>query len=155
MLKNNKTILLNISEEYGYQHWWVLYTEEEFEEVRRRWQTMRGLHCLVPVDLIFPGARGQFGEWPPKPVCPELAKTCTVYNAHVHQHDDSFLATVTYKIPETVNGNEKLFMINGNVYTDAQISQLLDESRKRRSDDFYALYPEYAPQTARPEQQAG
>lgn len=155
MDNNNKTILLNISEEYGYQHWWALYTQEEFDEVRRRWKTMKGLNCLVPVDLIFPGARGQFGEWPPKAVCKGLFSTYEVYGAHVHDSDDSHLETVRYTIPDTVDGNENLFELDGVVYTDAQISQLLDESRKRRSDDFYALYPEYAPQAAGAESQAG
>jgi hypothetical protein len=155
MDEDNKTILLNISEEYGYQHWWVLYTKNEFAEACRRWKTMKGLNCLVPVDLIFLGARGQFGEWPPKAVCKSLAAKCKVYCAHVHEADDSHLATVSYTIPETVDGNEDLFELDGVVYTDNQIMQLLDESRTRRNDDFYALYPEYAPQTARAEPKAG
>lgn len=138
--------LLNIVEEYGYQHWWLLCTQAEFDEICRRWQTMKRLNCLVPVDLIFPGARGQFGEWPPEALCTTRAADARVVRAHVHESDDSFLETVNYTIPPATDENDDSFELDGVVYTREQIKKLLDESRERRSADYYALHPEHAPQ---------
>jgi len=151
-----KNILVRIEEEFGYQYWWALYTPGQFEDIKRRWQTMKGLNCLVPVDLIFPGARGCFGEWPPEALCiMEFANTVEV-GAHVHQHDDSYVDNLPYDIPETVNGvDDGSFEIDGVVYSDADIQTLLAESRKRRDDEFFTAHPEYAPTAARAEPETG
>lgn len=138
-------VLLDISEEYGYQHWWLLCTEDEFADICRRWQTMKNLSCLVPVDFVFPGARGQFAVWPPEGACKSRAENARVVKAHVHQHDDSWLDGVTYNIPASVDENDDTFELDGIAYTREQIVALLDESRARRTADYFTLHPEDKP----------
>ena len=151
-----KNILVSISEEYGYQHWWAVYTPEQFEDIKRRWQTMKGLNCLVPVDLIFPGARGCFGEWPPEALCPKnVDENYVTVSAHVHQCDDSHLADVAYDIPPNADEDDDSFELDGVVYSYAEINNLRDESRKRRDDEFFTAHPEYAPTAARAEPETG
>jgi hypothetical protein len=150
-----KKVLVQISEEYGYQHWWALYTIEAFNEIRQRWKTMRGLNCLVPVDLIFPGARGCFGDWPPAAICENVVKDCVIVSAHVHECDDSYLQGVTYNIPPNADENDDSFEIDGRVYSRKEIDALFDESRKRRNDEFFTAHPEYAPTAAGAEPETG
>lgn len=138
------TVIVRIDEEYGYQDWWVVYTREQFEEAKRRWQTMKGLSCLVPVDLIFPGARGCFGEWPPKDLCRTVVKDSAEIWGHVHQPDDSHFAGLQYDIPEHCDAGEDWFEIDGKTYSPQDIDRLREESRKRRDDDYFALHPEHA-----------
>jgi len=150
-----QNILVRIVEEYGYQDWWAVYTPEQFENIKRRWQTMKGLNCLVPVDIVFPGARGCYGEWPPKALCPAEAEKCKVVNAHVHQYDDSYLEGVTYEIPPPANEEDDSFEIDGVQYSANTVHKLLADSRKRRDDEFFTTYPEHAAQAARAESETG
>jgi hypothetical protein len=41
-----QTITLVIEEEYGYKWWVAKLTEQEWQDLRERWQTIRGLNCL-------------------------------------------------------------------------------------------------------------
>ena len=49
-------ITIWIQEEYGHRNWVATLTNQEYRDLIRRWQTMRGLTCTVPVDLIIPQA---------------------------------------------------------------------------------------------------
>jgi hypothetical protein len=138
-------VLIDIQEEYGYQHWWLLCTEDDFAEVCRRWQTMKNLSCLVPIDLVFPGARGQFNQWPPEAACKSRAENARVVRAHVHQCDDSWLDDITYNIPTSLDESDDSFEIDGVVYTSEQIMSLLNESRAKRTADYFTLHPEDKP----------
>ena len=102
-------MILYISEEYGYRHWLAELTDGEYEDLLRRWNTMRGLNCLVPVTLIVPQAR----EIDPKSgICfdrdriPEDAKHC-----HIHECDDSRIEGSDYRIPD-----DEFFWIDGVKY---------------------------------------
>jgi hypothetical protein len=138
----DKNIIVRIDEEYGFQTWWVVYTPAQFAEVCYKWTTMKNLNCLVPVDLIFPGARGCFGEWPPRAVCPVDFETYERHTAHVHQADDSyFTGAKGFHIPDD---DIEAFEIHNVIYNHAELCRLREISQQERTNDFYRLYPEYA-----------
>ncbi len=95
-------MILLISEEYGYRHWLAELTDAEYQELIRRWETMRGLNCLVPVKLIVPQAR----EMSDEEDYPQEAKRC-----HIHECDDSHLEGSSYKIPD-----DEFFWLDGQKY---------------------------------------
>jgi hypothetical protein len=83
-----------IDEEYGYKMWIAEVSDVELSELIRRWKTIRGLNCLVPVTSIFPTAKeiDILEE--------DIEKD--VIKAHVHECDDSYFeAAGEYKIPES------------------------------------------------------
>ncbi len=95
-------MILLISEEYGCRHWTANLTDDEYKELIRRWETMRGLYCSVPVRLICPQAiplldREDFPE--------------NTLHCHIHQYDDSHLDGTNYKIPD-----DEFFWIDGKKY---------------------------------------
>lgn len=105
-----------IEEEYGYRDWVAELSEEELAELRRRWCTMRGLFCSVPVPLIVPQAREASEEdsmnysregW---------------LSAHIHECNDSWLEGVDYEIPEAEPG---VFHMDGRQYTLVDFSNML------------------------------
>ena len=98
-----------ISEEYGYYHWWARLEPQEFEDLKKRWVTMRGLHCLVPVWLIIP----QAVEVEDHAKLMRLLKTKKHLKCHIHECDDSHLEGVAYHIPK-----DKDFWIDGIRFTD-------------------------------------
>jgi hypothetical protein len=89
-----------IDEEFGYKMWIAKVSDIELSELIRRWKTMRGLNCLVPVTTIFPTALEidvdfDIGE--------------NVIRAHVHECEDSFFESADgYEIPES-----NVFFIDG------------------------------------------
>jgi len=96
------SLLIKINEEYGFRHWTAEVTQEQFEEICRKWQTIKGLNCLVPVTLIFPTAKKH---------CPQDDRVVD-YSAHVHEFDDSnFSGAPDYVIPKAEN-----FEMDGKVY---------------------------------------
>lgn len=129
----SKPVLVSISEEYGYQEWYAVYSQQEFAKIVDRWNSMKGLNCLVPVDFIFPGAKPYFDQIP---VCVSAVDNYEMLGAHVHQSDDSFLDGGN-KVPEA-----EQFEIEGRVYTDEEISKLFQESRARSEQHLKATYPE-------------
>jgi hypothetical protein len=127
-------VFLKISEEYGFQSWYAFLTNEEFEEAKRRWQTIKGLNCLVPVQFIFPQAkmydrgverwnlrftdeRFQPEDYEFENIWGQIAIVC----AHVHQSDDSYLDCVEYEIPES-----DYFEMDGKIYSDSDITTIRD-----------------------------
>ena len=105
-----EVITINIEEEYGYRSWIAHVTPEEFEIIKKRWKTIRGLHCCVPVNLIIPQAIESF----PK----KEYMRGKVLHCHIHQSDDSFLDEVEYKIPEAEE-----FEIDGRVFSLEELSK--------------------------------
>lgn len=116
-------VLLLVSEEYGYQNWYRICTEEEYREIVRRWNTMKGLNCLVPVDFVIPGAEPFHNCRYPVPET-EL-ENYTIKGAHVHEPDDSGLDDA-----EPVQDAET-FEIEGTTYSEEEIMEKLEESRRR------------------------
>jgi len=101
-----------VEEEYGYGYWLAIVCDQDLEEIKRRWLTMRGLNCLVPITMIFPTAKRcsieDWEEWINPP------SGTNVFHSHVHQADDShFDALPKYKIPEADK-----FEIDGKSYSD-------------------------------------
>jgi hypothetical protein len=94
-----------IVEEYGYRDWLAKLDPWEYQDLIRRWKTIRGLTCLVPVKLIVPQAK-ELDDL--RPVEVKYDKRC-----HIHEHDDSYLQDVDYKIPEDTH-----FWMDGRMYTE-------------------------------------
>jgi hypothetical protein len=103
----NNPILLLINVEHGNAYWEAALSLEEFIELQNRWKTIRGLHCLVPVNLIIPQAKPIAEE-------PNLSWN-TKYNrrCHIHMHSDSWLEGINYRIPEA-----EYFHMEGQTYLD-------------------------------------
>lgn len=110
---------LLISEEYGYRHWLATLTNDEYDTLIARWNTMSGLNCLVPITLIIPQAKELTDE--------EYFDNKLTYDnyCHIHECDDSSLDGTDYKIPYT-----KEFCIDGRTYTETEIFDELDAIRK-------------------------
>ena len=51
-----RVVRLYIREEFGFAHWAAILTNDEYRDLLRRWETMRGLNCCVPVVTIVPQA---------------------------------------------------------------------------------------------------
>lgn len=127
-MSDENNVILLITEEYGYQHWLAVLTQTEFDAAVARWKTMKGLHSLVPVELLFPQAKISSRE--------ELASAeeqasfygDKVVTVHVHQADDSRIAGVVYEIPETEN-----FEIAGKVYSEDEINDIFQAHRRKTS----------------------
>lgn len=133
-----QTIILTISEEYGYRHWYAVLSEQQFAQLQKDWQTIKGLSCIVPVQFLIPQARPLWAL----PVTPEhqiyltqngLAEhNVRIRGAHIHQSDDSGLAGVAYDIPE-----QEEFEFLGKTYTHDEVSALFNEYSNRESREFY------------------
>lgn len=117
-----------IVEEYGYRDWIAYLTQEEYDELCRRWKTMKGLHCGVPVTLIIPQAKlVDFDDpdvWKDVNVH-ELASQPNTRRCHIHEHDDSYLEGCEYEIPEAqLDGSDPHFCrfeMDGVSYTYAEL----------------------------------
>lgn len=117
----NRTVVW-IEEEYGYAHWYAIYSRREYAQICDRWMTMKNLNCLVPVRLVFPGAKPYDPASPP--ICNSERLEMDESYAHVHESEDSaFGGCPSYKIPD----NDGDFEINGRVYTDQEIEALRDK----------------------------
>jgi hypothetical protein len=144
----SKTVLLTISEEYGYRNWYAVLTRAEYEQVCADWKTLKGLNCLVPVRFLIPQA---------KPLwilrfTPEHAFTMTVeglagmdveiVGAHIHESDDSGLGGVDYSIPE-----QETFEFKGKAYTYDAVLDLFQADKDLESvetDKTLEEHPELA-----------
>ncbi len=112
-------MLLYIQEEYGYREWLAEVSEEEFTDLKRRWQTMRGLFCSVPVQLIIPQAREmEDKDFEDLRISP-YDKGC-----HIHECDDSYLEEVDYDIPE-----DESFWLDGKSYSHQDIYAWIDKNK--------------------------
>jgi hypothetical protein len=87
-------IRIFIREEYGYREWVADLTDDEYRDLLRRWETMRGLSCLVPVSLIISQAREVLEE----EYTVEFIKPCL--KCHIHESSDSCLEGSSYEIPD-------------------------------------------------------
>ncbi|RJQ25034.1 hypothetical protein C4577_06525 [Candidatus Parcubacteria bacterium] len=104
-------INLVIDEEYGYRTWLAKLTEEEYAQLIKRWETMKGLSCLVPVKMIIPQAVEIDDEY----VIRMLDDNIPYRRCHIHECDDSHLQGSSYKIPK----HDK-FCMNGVEYEEHQ-----------------------------------
>jgi hypothetical protein len=110
--KEVKLVTIRIEEEYGYRTWKAVLTEEEYKEVLRRWETMKGLYCSVPVQLIIPQAVEIDDSDPIINVW--KANDMGVKFCHIHECDDSYISGSEYVIPEY---EDHLFFMDGVQYT--------------------------------------
>src|SRR5262245_48737628 len=88
-------IKLLIDEEYGYRTWLAELSQEEYAQLLKRWETIRGMSCLVPVRLVVP----QAVEITDEKVIEMLDAGQTFYRCHMHEEDDSHLEGSIYEIP--------------------------------------------------------
>jgi hypothetical protein len=138
-----KTVLLTISEEYGYRNWYAVLTRAEYDQICADWQTMKGLNCLVPVRFLVPQAKPL---WMLK-YTPEHAFTMTldglagmdveIVGSHIHQADDSGLGDIKYDIPE-----QDTFEFKGREYTDDEVHALHSADRDREDVEINAVIAE-------------
>lgn len=137
-------IILNISEEYGCNQWYAILSNERYEELKKNWQTIKGLNCLVPVRFLIPEAVNfplriedqKFAD-------PEFLRenNVRIENAHIHQSDDSYIADLNYEIPEQEN-----FEFMGIEYTSEQISEIFNKYRTEDDQEYdkrYEANPEF------------
>ena len=96
---------LLIQEEYGYRHWMVDLNDEEYRDLIRRWETMSGLGCLVPVIVIIPQATPLDAT--------SLAGMTFDAHCHIHGCEDSYLDGSSYTIPPSDDGR---FWMDGQPY---------------------------------------
>jgi hypothetical protein len=104
-------IKLLIDEEYGYATWLAELTQEEYMQLLARWETMRGLNCLVPVRMVIPQAK----EIELEQVIKMLDRGETFYRCHMHEDDDSHLEGSNYTIPKDTH-----FWIEGRKYEEKE-----------------------------------
>jgi hypothetical protein len=130
---------LVISEEYGCQMWYAILSEVEFEKLSKRWKTIKGLNCLVPINFIIEGAKPlvQYDFFSinfdnKKIHLIDVENFFDIVECHIHQSDDSFIEGVDYGIPE---GN---FEIDGKVFSDEEVEAIFHQY----SDDNLALFEE-------------
>ena len=139
-----------ISEEYGFPHWFVVYNRRVLEQVKNHWKTMKNLNCLVPVPLIFPGAKQYCDDHPP--ICDVERDAMQVFHAHVHESDDSgFDGCPNFKIPD----DEGDFEINGKVFTHDAVVALRDKEMEKSREYLRQTYPEYFAPAAGAESETG
>ncbi len=93
-------ITLWIVEEYGYRDWIAVLNETECADLLKRWSTIRGLTCLVPVTLIVPQAVEVEEGHPYYPLNVWEAQRKNWLRAHIHEHDDSHMPGNEHEIPE-------------------------------------------------------
>lgn len=131
-------IFMSISEEYGCQEWYAVLSDDQFENLKKRWMTIKGLNCLVPVNFIIEQA---------KPLCnhekfpikvgnfivelKDIDLFMNVISAHIHESDDSGISGIIYEIPES-----EFFEIDGIAYTQEQISDIFHDYRIK-NDIFF------------------
>lgn len=89
-------IKLAIEEEYGYRLWVAYLTKEQYDDLITRWNTMRGLHSLVPVTLIIPQALPAHAL---EDINIHALREQGARRCHIHEHDDSYLEGSIYNIP--------------------------------------------------------
>lgn len=142
----SKHILLLISEEYGYQHWYGIYHEDHYRNIVARWNTMKGLNCLVPVDFVIPGAMLYYDRYP---VCENTLDQYTIRHAHIHECDDSHLDGAN-PVPDAEN-----FEIEGRVYSREEVSDMLDASRKAQREYLETISPNCFTEAAGAEPETG
>lgn len=100
-------IKILIEEECGYRFWLAEITQDEYAKLLARWETMRGLNCLVPVELIVPQAVRISDE----EMIEMFDKGESFYRCHIHEHDDSYIEGSYYKIPP-----DECFWMEGQKY---------------------------------------
>lgn len=142
----SKTILLLISEEYGYQNWYGLYDENQYKNIVARWNTMKGLNCLVPVDFIIPHAMLYESRYP---VCENSLDQFEIKHAHIHESDDSHLDGAN-PVPPADD-----FEIEGRVYSREEVCALLDASRKAQDEYFKTISAHCFTEATGPESETG
>jgi hypothetical protein len=98
-------VTLYINEEYGCIHWLATLTVEEYRDLIRRWETIRGLSCSIPVQLIVPQAKQVTFD--------QLDKMTVDATCHIHQCDDSYLDGSDHLLSEALDG---AFWMDGQRY---------------------------------------
>jgi hypothetical protein len=103
-------IKLLIEEEYGYRWWLAELTQDEYAQLLRRWETMRGLCCKVPVPLIVPQAvrisdDEMITMW-------NRESVESFYRCHVDDYDSSYIEGSCYEIPL-----DEYFWMDGQKYS--------------------------------------
>lgn len=121
--------ILHIEHEYGCSYWRAELTEQEWDDLVTRWQTMKGLSCSIPVPLIIPQAclydRLPWEEIGKVPFC------------HIHESYDSFFPGIEYfKIPHAEN-----FSIGGKEYTLKEIRNFQEDCHKAYPVHYVSDYP--------------
>jgi hypothetical protein len=74
-------VTVHISEEYGYREWKWEGELKSFVEMWNKAQSF-GVHCLVPIPTLFPGAILEDGP---------LSLIIPDYYTHIHEEDDSYI----------------------------------------------------------------
>jgi hypothetical protein len=118
-------IILNISEEYGFNSWYAILTDERFEELKSEWRTIKGLNCLVPVRFLIPEAVNlPLLESDQKYADEKYLEenSIKIESVHVHQSDDSYFADLDFEIPEQAN-----FEFKGKEYSEEELNNIFHE----------------------------
>jgi hypothetical protein len=117
-------IKLLIAEEYGFRDWYAELTKDGYDALIKRWMTLKGRPCSVPVPFIITGAV----------LLDDARKEDPAYThrCHIHECEDSYLQGCDYQIPD-----DRSFWMNGQEYTPEDGYKLYDLWENDRKG-FYA-----------------
>ena len=142
------TKILHISEEYGFNEWYAILSDERYEELKNQWKTLKGLNCLVPVRFLVPEAKNfplrdehkDYGD------LEYLQKNkVQIVGSHIHQSDDSWLEDADYDIPESQN-----FEFKGKTYTEEEVNKIFHQYRDEEDKEFEELSKKHPEMFDRP-----
>lgn len=94
--RSQLVITLHISEEYGCINWIATLSTAQYRELIRRWETIRGLSCSIPVELIVPQAK--------RVTLDQLDEMTVDATCHIHECDDSYLDGSNHILSEALDG---------------------------------------------------
>lgn len=127
-------IILSIDEEYGYNSWYAVLSDERFEELKREWQTIKGLNCLVPVRFLIPEAitlplRAEDQIYANEDYLKE--NNIRIETAHIHQSDDSHFADLRFEIPDQDD-----FEFKGKRYSEEELNNIFQEYKTADNAEY-------------------
>jgi hypothetical protein len=124
--------LLIIEKEYGCRIYYAWLDKCELDALVRRWRSLDGLYCGVPVPMVVPQARELYLEVPE-----HMALACRrdALTMHMHDWDDSHFSLARDHVigePDYSEPGGPLFWMDDMSYTHQDIDRWWDNYRALR-----------------------
>jgi hypothetical protein len=124
---------LLIEEEHGFQYWYAVLTDEEFEVIKKRWTSIQGLNCLVPVTFVVEKAKPIIINDTFFPInyndqiihLVDVDHFMQVIHMHMHDTDDSYLEGVDHEIKD---GD---FQMDGVTYFPWEVREIFHKHKEK------------------------